>query len=288
MSKLVIAYYVTGHGFGHATRVVEVVRELVKAGHEVHVATAAPSFIFTRDITCQPGQLIVRKVVLDSGAVQSDALTVDRKGSLEQFARVSVLPRATLIATEVGWLNTIRADLVVSDIVPIACAAAKEARTPCVCISNFSWDFIYSEYLMAAGGNHRAVVWQIAEDYASAACIFRLPGYTPMPAFRHVVDAPLVVRRAVRSREEVRAEYGIGANQKLLLFNFGGQAASWEIREDYLPEGWTCLICTSLPIQAKLPPNFIRPARDVYVPDLMLAADAILGKIGYGTTSEVT
>ena len=97
MPKLVVAYYVTGHGFGHATRVVEVVRELVALGHEVHVATAAPSFIFTRDIQCQPGQLVVRRVVLDCGAVQSDALTVDRKGSLEQFTKVSVLPRAALV-----------------------------------------------------------------------------------------------------------------------------------------------------------------------------------------------
>ncbi|CAN6858507.1 unnamed protein product [Brassica oleracea] len=41
---LVFAYYVTGHGFGHATRVVEVVRHLIAAGHDVHVVTGAPDF----------------------------------------------------------------------------------------------------------------------------------------------------------------------------------------------------------------------------------------------------
>ena len=39
-------------------------------------------------------------------------------------------------------------------------------------------------------------------------------------------------------------------------------------------------------LPSTLPPNFVQAERDVYVPDIMLAADAILGKIGYGTTSE--
>ena len=133
----------------------------------MQIATAAPAYVFTRDIVTQTeNHVSVRYVVLDSGAEQSDALTVDRIGSLETFARVSVLRRAELIAQEVGWLHTIRADLVVSDIVPIAFAAAKEAGLKSVGVSNFSWDFIYSEYLLSAGATHRAIVWQIAEDYA--------------------------------------------------------------------------------------------------------------------------
>ncbi|XP_065627153.1 3-oxoacyl-[acyl-carrier-protein] synthase II, chloroplastic isoform X3 [Quercus suber] len=40
---LVFAYYVTGHGFGHATRAVEVVRHLIRAGHDVHMVTGAPT-----------------------------------------------------------------------------------------------------------------------------------------------------------------------------------------------------------------------------------------------------
>ena len=94
----------------------------------------------------------VRNVVLDVGARQHDALSVDRKGSLEAYARHSVLPRNAQIATEVGWLRGAgpggrAVDLVVSDIVPLACAAAAEAGVPCAACSNFSWDFIYSDYL---------------------------------------------------------------------------------------------------------------------------------------------
>ncbi|KAL4381380.1 hypothetical protein HN51_005026 [Arachis hypogaea] len=48
--KMVFAYFVTGHGFGHATHVAEVVRHLIIAGHDVHVVTAAPKFVFTNEV----------------------------------------------------------------------------------------------------------------------------------------------------------------------------------------------------------------------------------------------
>ena len=132
----------------------------------------------------------------------------------------------------------------------------------------------------------QSLVWQIAEDYACADLCLRLPGFTPMPAFREVVDMPLVVRRARRPRADVRAELGVTPEERLLLFNFGGQAADWGFKQSFLPAGWKCVICTALAVPSALPPNFVQADRDVYVPDIMLAADAILGKIGYGTTSE--
>ncbi|KAA8528210.1 hypothetical protein F0562_035539 [Nyssa sinensis] len=280
---LVFAYYVTGHGFGHATRVVEVVRHLILAGHDVHVVTGAPDFVFTTEI--QSPRLFLRKVLLDCGAVQADALTVDRLASLEKYSETAVVPRASILATEVEWLNSIKADLVVSDVVPVACRAAADAGIRSVCVTNFSWDFIYAEYVMAAGNHHRSIVWQIAEDYSHCEFLIRLPGYCPMPAFRDVIDVPLVVRRLHKSRKEVRKELGIGEDVKLVVLNFGGQPAGWKLKEEYLPSGWLCLVCGASDNQ-ELPPNFIKLAKDVYTPDVMAASDCMLGKIGYGTVSE--
>nr|GMC61301.1 L-arabinokinase-like isoform X1 [Ipomoea batatas] len=200
---LVFAYYVTGHGFGHATRVVEIVRNLILAGHEVHVVTGAPNYVYTSEI--QSPQLFIRKVLLDCGAVQADALTVDRLASLEKYIELAVVPREEILATEVDWLKSIKADFVVSDVVPVACRAAANAGIPAVCCTNFSWDFIYAEYVMAAGIQNRSIIWQIAEDYSHCEFLIRLPGYCPMPAFRDVIDVPLVVRRLHKSRAEERA-----------------------------------------------------------------------------------
>ena len=84
---------------------------------------------------------------------------------------------------------------------------------------------------------------QIANDYAKADLLLRLPGYTPMPAFRRVEDVPLVVRMAKTPRSAVRAALGIGVDAKVVLYNFGGQhAPSWRVTSDFLPSGWVCLV----------------------------------------------
>ncbi|KAK6152148.1 hypothetical protein DH2020_014783 [Rehmannia glutinosa] len=241
---LVFAYYVTGHGFGHATRVLEVVRNLILAGHEVHVVTGAPDYIFTSEI--QSPKLFIRKVLLDCGAVQADALTVDRLATLEKYVELAVAPRDSILATEVEWLKSVKANLVASDAVPVACRAAADAGIPAVCVTNFSWDFIYAEYMMEAGHHIHSIIWQIAEDYSHCDFLIRLPGYCPMPAFRDSVDVPLVVRRLHKSRAEV-----CGASE--------GQ---------------------------ELPENFMKLPKDVYTPDIIAASDCMLGKIGYGTASE--
>ncbi|XP_042495779.1 L-arabinokinase-like [Macadamia integrifolia] len=228
---------------------------------------------------------IIWQVLLDCGAVQADALTVDRLASLEKYSQTAVVPRDSILATEVEWLNSIKADLVVSDVVPVACRAAADAGIRSVCVTNFSWDFIYAEYVMAAGHHHRSIIWQIAEDYSHCEFLIRLPGYCPMPAFRDVIDVPIVVRRLHKSRAEVREELGIGDDVKLVIFNFGGQPAGWNLKKEFLPDGWLCLVCGASEDQV-VPTNFIKLAKDVYTPDLMAASDCMLGKIGYGTVSE--
>ncbi|CAN4085020.1 unnamed protein product [Withania somnifera] len=281
--SLVFAYYVTGHGFGHATRVAEVVRHLIEAGHGVHVVTGSPDYIYTTE-TQSPG-LFIRKVLLDCGAVQSDALTVDRLASLEKYIQTAVLTRDSILAAEVEWLKSVKADLVISDIVPVACRAAADAGIRAVCCTNFSWDFIYADYVVAAGYHNRSIIWQIAEDYSHCEFVIRLPGYCPMPAFRDVIDVPLVVRRLHKTREKVQEELGILDSQKVLIYNFGGQPAGWELKKEYLPEGWICLVCGASEDQ-EMPSNFIKLPKDSYTCDAIAASDVLLGKIGYGTTSE--
>ena len=73
------------------------------------------------------------------------------------------------------------------------CTAARRAGVRCVVCTNFTWDHIYAEYVESQGGRFRVLCEEIANDYAKADLLLRLPGYTPMPAFRRVEDVPLVV-----------------------------------------------------------------------------------------------
>ncbi|XP_030939803.1 L-arabinokinase-like [Quercus lobata] len=134
---------------------------------------------------------------------------------------------------------------------------------------------------MVAGSHYRSVLQQ--GIYSS--WYLNIPFHFLVPAFRGVIDVPLVVRRLHKSREEVRKDLGVPDDVKLVIFNFGGQPAGWKLKEEYLPAGWLCLVCGASDNQ-ELPPNFIKLAKDVYTPDLIAALDCMLGKIGYGTVSE--
>lgn len=50
--------------------------------------------------------------------------------------------------------------------VPIACAAASAAGIPSMCVSNFSWDYIFAEYVIVAGAHHRSLIWQVSTGAA--------------------------------------------------------------------------------------------------------------------------
>lgn len=76
-------------------------------------------------------------------------------------------------------------------------AHAAVIAIPDLCLKHAPADFIYSEYLTAQRKTEfKQLVWQIAQDYASATLLLRLPGYVPMPAFTAIEDVPLVVRHA--------------------------------------------------------------------------------------------
>lgn len=72
-------------------------------------------------------------------AIQADAFSVDMRASLAAYHALAVQNREQLLEREVYWLTAAGIDLVVSDTVPLACAAAHRAKLPAVVCSNFSW-----------------------------------------------------------------------------------------------------------------------------------------------------
>ncbi|KAF9570997.1 hypothetical protein EC968_001138 [Mortierella alpina] len=105
---------------------------------------------------------------------------------------------------------------------------------------------------------------------------------------RRAIDVPLVVRKAINSREDVLRSLGVDEEtirtKKMVLVSFGGQ----RLKQGWgnpLPQGWIGVIC-GLPVSHELPDGFYRSPHGVYVPDLTHAANIVIGKLGYGTCSE--
>jgi len=309
-----ICYYITGHGFGHLTRCAEILFAILRYGYNPsqidivsNLDVSLLKYTIHEDIN-------VFSRLLDTGAIQSNALAVDPLASLQAYYNKIYLNHDTLLLQEISFLRERQTTWVLVDATPIACHAAAKVGIPSIIISNFTWCYIYREMVDMANtlipdnntedtpnesieGDIRSwndMIQSIENDYSHASAYYLLPGATPTPTppsspLKHLytVAAPLVGRGPRRAEREVRAELGVGPVPRLILLGFGGQSSEWRLREEYVPPGFVCVVLGStLQEVPERSEKYIYTARDVYVPDILQACDVLIGKLGYGTLSE--
>lgn len=108
---LKFAYYCSGHGYGHATRVVAVTLQLLLRGHSVIIVSNAPSHIFTGAI--EKGATY-RNAAIDAGIVQPKAYTVDRRQTLDGLNRF-LESREAKLQEECAFLREATIDVILVD-----------------------------------------------------------------------------------------------------------------------------------------------------------------------------
>jgi L-arabinokinase len=214
----VIAAYVSGHGFGHATRTAEVLRALRALAPRlpVSVASAAPHALFASQVA-PPFEH--RYLECDVGLVQKGALEIDLAGTAERW-RAWAAGWDARVDHEAAWLRSAGVSLVLGDIPPLAFAAAARAGVPSVGLANFSWDWVY-RHLSAREPALGAAADLCAAAYGRATRLFRLPFAGDLAAFRAIEDVPLVARRPRLPRPQAQARLGLGSRPVVLL-SFGG------------------------------------------------------------------
>ena len=267
-----IVFYVSGHGFGHASRDVELIRAICarRPDARIIVRTSVPRWLFA---SVAGAAVEVQALETDTGLVQLDSLRVDEEETARQAARFFA-DFDHRVAIEAELIRGVRADLVVGDIPPLACAAAARAGVPSVAMANFTWDWIYSIY---AAFDRLApdVIPAIRRAYATSTRALRLPlhgGFEPMAAVTR--DIPFIARRSRRDPADTRRRLGLGGDRPIVLPSFGGHGADLPI-EALRRSGRFTLI----------EPVHEPPAGLVYQ-DLVAAADVVVSKPGYGIVSE--
>jgi len=272
-----IAAYVSGHGFGHAVRVAEILGCVLRRSPatEVHVRTSAPARLFPR----APGRLFVHHVSTDVGMVQPHGLKIDFEATLVQLDGLDRhWDRRS--AEEAAWLKAIGARIVLGDIPPLAFDAAERAAVPALALGNFSWDWVYGSY---AERDRRFLrhAERAASGYRKALRLLRLPFHPETSSFASIVDLPIVARRFEWSRAEARHLLGLPADRAVVLIGFGGLGYTGiDVRA--IGEMAEILFLTT-ERYADAAPNLVeRASKDLDYALLLAACDAVLTKPGYG------
>lgn len=214
-----IVAYVSGHGFGHATRTGEVLRSVGDLDPRIPltVVTSGPERLYRQALG---GGFAYRFLECDVGLAQKDALVIDEEGTVLRWRECASRHRA-LVATEALWLRRAGAKLVLGDIPPLAFQAAAEAGLPGIALANFSWDWVYRHLARrhpALGEASEAA----AEGYRRAGLLLELPFAGDMPAFPRREKIPLVARRPRVRRDEARRRLGLPPDRPSVLLSFGG------------------------------------------------------------------
>jgi L-arabinokinase len=287
-----LAFYISGHGFGHATRSFEVIRTLQRLapGIRIHIRSEIPRWFVERSLGTS---VIVSTARTDVGIVQVDSLSLDE----EQTAREAGAFYDTFddrVLAEAVWLAECGASVVVGDIPPLAFAAARAADIPSLGIANFTWDWIYSAYAsFPVIAPHVVAAFQ--EAYASMSLALRLPfagGFATIPAIR---DIPLIARRSTQDRHRVRRLLALDTGRPVVLVSFGGHGAPVPF-EQVVNDSNITLVATDHEIVSEIAPApadrlrrvpaSVLASHGLQYEDLLAASDCVVSKPGYGIVSE--
>jgi L-arabinokinase len=292
-----IVFYVSGHGFGHASRVIEVINAILarRPDTRIGVRTAAPRWLF--DLTVK-GKVAFSTLECDTGVVQADALTLDEADTIRR-ASAFHSDLVTRAASETRMLRELGAGLIVGDVPPLAFAVGAAAGVPSIALGNFTWDWIYSDYPRVRLAP--SLLPTIRSAYAKASMALRLPMSAGFESFSNIKDIPFIARHATRTREEVCKILKLPADKPLVLMSFGGYGvSSLDIDVIAKCKKYTVVTAASRPAgrtrdkaplverNGSLVTVNEEAMYDVGVryEDLVRAAEAVVTKPGYGIIAE--
>ena len=277
---MALCYYITGHGFGHAIRSIQVIKSL-PPGLPLILKTTAPERLFREEL---PGRAFTYvSAEYDCGCLQSDSVTVLRRETLTRYAEIA-RANAARLPEEVSFLGEHGVRCVASDVPPFPLHAAREAGVPGVAVANFTWHDIYSEYVETDAD--AALLRQMAAEYVAAtlACLTPLNVPTVGDVFPTIERVPLVARRGQPSREALAEAHGIPRDKHVALLYLGGWGLDihWPALGQWMD--WVFLVDSPLPQPIANVRAF--DARHWRYADVAASVDAVVSKAGYGTLTE--
>jgi UDP-N-acetylglucosamine:LPS N-acetylglucosamine transferase len=191
-----------------------------------------------------------------------------------------------MISDTADFLTKRECQLAVCDISPIGIAIAAEAGVPSILIENFTWDWIYEDFITAdvRFGGYMDFFRQIYQgvDYhiqTAPVCNPNTVDMTTGPISRKV-RLPSV---------RVREKLGVLQEKKMVLVTTGGVRAKYRFLKNLAAEREICFVVPGASESYERHDNLILlPFRSGFMhSDLVNAADAVVGKAGYSTIAEV-
>ena len=280
---LVIAVFVTPHGFGHASRISAVLNAILQITSVTRILLfgKTPSWFWNNNFPPGTNYNCFTETT-DVGLIQKSPFEHDLKKTIAQLH--------TFFENEDSHVNHIAdqlkqlgVDFLLSDISSLGLKVGNKLGTPTVLVENFTWSWIYQQ-LTNENPYFKEVIQRLEQSYKLADlriqctpfCEFSDSAKQVCPVFRPPIQNPALTKE----------QLGFLPDEHFFLLTTGGIVHSF--KEYSLLDSKVNLVIPGnrpslqrvrnlvyLPMNTKIP-----------FPDLVHAATAVIGKAGYGTIAE--
>jgi len=277
-----IAYFISPHGFGHAARAASVMEALaeIESSLQFDIFTTVPDWFFSQSnsFTFQHHRLET-----DIGLVQKTPFQEDLPATIQKLKKF--LPfNQSRIATLAEKIRHLHCQLIVCDIAPMGIRVAQEAGVPSVLVENFTWDWIYQGYEEEGFNEFNTYLQPI---FAEATCHIQTQ---PICKPERVDFTAGPASRKIKSpSSHIRKRLGLSETDKVVTITAGGVPKNYGFIDKLKNRADTHFIIPGASDSENIQNNLILlPENSTYFhPDLINAADAVIGKIGYSTIAEI-
>jgi hypothetical protein len=271
-----VAYYISSHGFGHASRAAQVIAALPRESR-VYVKTLADPTFLQREAK-RPIELT--RLAYDFGAWQASNLAIDWDKTFSSAMAIHSEGLARLPEEE-QFLKAEGIDVVVCDIPPLPLVAASHVGIPAICVANFTWVEVFRR---AARGiaERESFLRELERLYAKASLLLK-PGFSvTMRAFKTHTETQLIARRGRNIRKQLCHALGLRPRTRLVLTYFG----KWSMGDLNLKRASEIKDIAFLSFDSSDKPLIKLDPSAWQFEDVIASVDAVLAKPGYGTLAE--
>jgi len=274
-----IIYYISEYGFGHATRSIAIIRELLR-NPEIHI-----------EVVNEFALGFIRRSVLHKNvsyySFSSDIGYILKDGSIEpnpkrQIHELNCFTNNLdkLVNSEVKRLSKYKVDLIISDISPIAFQVADRLGVPSIGISNFTWftafeGLVPSEYL-----------YPLKEAYKKMDYYYALAGSNEVKWGRKENFHFDFYSRKVDQEEVKRIRSNLAREKKLVFIGFGMKMKIHDLQKLQIWNSPDTNFIVSSNLQIDHPNVFKIPHDYLETQNYIAACNLVITKAGWGTVGE--
>lgn len=278
-----IAYYISDYGYGHASRSIAVIRELLerKPSIRIIVCTSFPMNFLKESLTSY-SNVQYRVVVNDIGYfLKNNSLEPDIVKLTQEYDQY-INSFSEQISNETDFLLKENVDFIISDIAPIPFLCADKLDIPSIGISNFSWYTAYKSLIS------EEKLLYLKEAYGKIDHFIALAGANE-PQWGRITNRTFeFISRQVDLDEvnRIRRDINPDPSKMFVYVGFGMRVnvdilSSWEIWNN----NYASFIVSSSH-HFKHPNVSVIPSDYVESQNYIAVSDLVISKAGWGTVSE--